>query len=189
MNKALAIVDVGIATALGIMQSYAQLGPIAGSVGAVLVAALGAIQTAAIIAKPIPKFARGTDWFEGGPAMVGEGKKNGRFVPELVEEPGKDPYIIREPTILNLARGTRITPSSDEYGSMMGKNVVMAMEHDNRKLIEFQMKNQHNDNRELVREMQLTREAIKKNKTNFKLKTEKVDIPHSLFSYNNIKWN
>jgi TP901 family phage tail tape measure protein len=189
LNKALALVDVGIATALGIMQSYAQLGPIAGSVGAVLVAALGAIQTAAIIAKPIPKFARGTDWFEGGPAMVGEGKRNGKFVPEIVEEPGKDPYIISEPTILNLARGTRITPTSDDYDSMMKQNVVKAMDADNRKLIEYQFKNQHNDSKALLNEMRLTREAIKNQKTNVDVQTEKVDIPHALFSFKNTKWN
>lgn len=186
LNKALALVDVGVATALGIMQSYAQLGPIAGSVGAVLVAALGAIQTAAIIAKPIPKFVKGTQGtpHKGGPALVGEER------PEVIEEPGKDPYIISHPAVLNLARGTEVTPSVEEYDRKMRRTAVKALKNQNGVLADFKASNGYgtNDDR-LINEMRLTRKAIKDNKTSVSIKQEKADIPHALFSFKNTNWN
>src|SRR5690606_31533785 len=42
-NKAMSIMDIGFSTAMAIMQGYAQLGPIAGSVAAVLIGILGTI--------------------------------------------------------------------------------------------------------------------------------------------------
>src|SRR5690606_3113237 len=104
-NKAINVVEIGVATALAIMQAYAQLGPIAGSVAAIWVAALGALQTATVIATPIPKYEKGTKNHPGGYALVGEKRA------EVIEEPGKDPYIVDKPTILNLRKGTRVTPS------------------------------------------------------------------------------
>jgi hypothetical protein len=62
VDKAKSATMAAIATALGIMQGYAQTGPIAGSVFAGIVGALGAVQIAAILAqKPPekPKFEKG----------------------------------------------------------------------------------------------------------------------------------
>lgn len=53
-QKQMAIVDVIIKTAMGIMQAYAQLGPIGGTIAAVLIGALGAFQVSQINKQPLP---------------------------------------------------------------------------------------------------------------------------------------
>jgi hypothetical protein len=63
-QKAVAAVNIGINTAVAAMQAYAQLGPIAGTVAAVLVIAFGAIQLAAVLAQNIPSYEKGR---KGGP--------------------------------------------------------------------------------------------------------------------------
>lgn len=183
LNKAMAIVEIGINTAIGMMQAYAQLGPIGGTVGAALVAALGAIQTAAVIAKPIPKYAKGTKNHIGGPALVGEER------PEVVEEPGKDPYVVSKPSVLDLPKGTRVTPSLEEYERLMRASVLASIDIENKKLNDFQARQAFDDSRMIV-EMQLTREAIKNNKTRVIVNQSKPpDIDHELFRYKNTNWS
>jgi hypothetical protein len=63
-DKAISAVNIGINTAVAAMQAYAQLGPIAGTVAAILVIAFGAIQLAAVLATNIPSYAKGR---KGGP--------------------------------------------------------------------------------------------------------------------------
>ena len=53
-QKTMAIVDVVIKTAMAIMQGYAQLGPIGGTIAAVLIGTLGALQINAIRKQPLP---------------------------------------------------------------------------------------------------------------------------------------
>ncbi|MFC4688676.1 phage tail tape measure protein [Epilithonimonas pallida] len=50
-------------TAMGIMQAYSQLGPIAGTVAAVLVGAVGAFQLATIMSQPLPEVPGAEDGF------------------------------------------------------------------------------------------------------------------------------
>lgn len=67
-DKQNAIVNTIIATSVAILQAYAQLGPIAGTIAAVLIGSLGALNIAKIKSQPIPEFFRGkkaTDNFEG----------------------------------------------------------------------------------------------------------------------------
>ncbi|RLD80507.1 MAG: hypothetical protein DRJ10_07330 [Bacteroidetes bacterium] len=64
-EKKKAIFDIAINTALAIIKALATLGPIAGPPAAWAMAAIGAIQAAAVAAKPIPKFAEGTEFVEG----------------------------------------------------------------------------------------------------------------------------
>lgn len=68
-NQAIAIADATIATALAIMQAYAQLGPVAGSAAAILIGALGATQVA-LIANQKPSFAAG-GFFDDMPTTGG----------------------------------------------------------------------------------------------------------------------
>lgn len=53
-QKAMAIADAAIKTALAILQCYAQMGPLAGTIAAVLVGAVGAFQIATIAKQPLP---------------------------------------------------------------------------------------------------------------------------------------
>jgi hypothetical protein len=53
-QKAMAIVNAIVNTAVGIMQAYSQLGPIGGTVAAVLIGAMGALEVATIAKQPLP---------------------------------------------------------------------------------------------------------------------------------------
>ncbi len=53
-QRIIKIAEIITATSLAIMQAYAQLGPIAGTVAAVLVGTLGAVQIATVMRTPLP---------------------------------------------------------------------------------------------------------------------------------------
>lgn len=86
-NKKSKIFEINIAMALGIMQAYAQLGPIAGTIAGVIVTALGIAQIAAVENAPIPKYKLGkkkSDNYSGW-ALVNDGVKAGKPVQEYRE--------------------------------------------------------------------------------------------------------
>lgn len=59
LEKVSAIFSIGLSTAQGIMKGYAQLGPIGGTIAAVIIGALGVAQTAIAASKPLPQMADG----------------------------------------------------------------------------------------------------------------------------------
>jgi hypothetical protein len=73
-------------------------------------AALGAVQVATILAKPIPAYAEGVGIpgrgrHPGGEALVGE-----EYRPELVTPRGGRPFIVDQPTLLNLPADSMVQP-------------------------------------------------------------------------------
>jgi len=100
-QKALAVTNIGINTAqgIGVALSY---GPPVGIVLAVVMAALGAIQLAAVLSKPIPSYAKGTKNHPGGPALVAEAGS------EIIMEPGSAPYLQTEERIMDLPPHTQV---------------------------------------------------------------------------------
>lgn len=104
-DKANSLAQAGISTALAITQSYPNL------IQAAIVAALGAIQIATIAATPIPKYAKGTDYHKGGPAIVGDGGR-----PEVVIF-GNQSWITPDtPTLVDIPRGASVIPSVNDPG-------------------------------------------------------------------------
>lgn len=187
-NKASAALNIGLSTAMAIMQSYAQMGPIAGNAGAILAGVMGAIQLATVLAAPIPKYEKGTQGkpHGGGAAWVGEVR------PEVVLEPGKNPYVISSPTLLNLAKGTEVVPSLSEYQRISNKenmDSLITKGLDNKSEFEKLIFLNFND-KEMLKEMKLTRKLLEKNggKTTINLPKGQ-DIPHSIWAYNNTKWS
>jgi hypothetical protein len=80
---------------------------------AIAIEAIGAIEIATLFAKPLPKYATGTDNAPGGLAIVGE------LGPELRIEPtGQISLTPGQPTLTNLLPGTQIIPH-DEVNQMM----------------------------------------------------------------------
>ena len=107
-DKAMSIAQVGISTALGIMRTIAQLGLPAAAPFVALVAAMGAVQLATILATPIPKYKEGTDYHKGGLAIVGDGG-----VPERVLTPDGKLYLTPAfPTLTELPIGTKVFPEN-----------------------------------------------------------------------------
>lgn len=107
VEKANTIAQIGMATALGIMQTYAQLGWPAGIPGAIFIGAMGAIQLATALAQPIKAYAEGTKGkpHPGGLALVGDGGSQ-----ELVMYDGKAWVTPDQPTLLDLPKGAEVIP-------------------------------------------------------------------------------
>ena len=105
MDKANTIAQIGMATALGIMQALAMFPPnipLASFIGA-----MGAIQLATALAQPIKAYAEGTKGkpHPGGLALVGDGGSQ-----ELVMYDGKAYVTPDSPTLVDLPRGAEVIP-------------------------------------------------------------------------------
>lgn len=99
-DKANSIAQSAIATALAVTQALPNV------VMAAIVGALGAIQLATIIATPIPKYAKGTDYHAGGLALVGDGGRK-----EMVITGEKFWITPDVPTLVDLPKGASVLPS------------------------------------------------------------------------------
>jgi hypothetical protein len=117
-DKATALFGAGLNVALAITKAIPNPVLIA------LTAALGAIQVAAIAAKPIPAFATGTKSSPAGVALVGELGRELLVGPngQLVMTPDK-------PTLMNLAKGTQVIPNDETMmmlamAGIQGRNTV-----------------------------------------------------------------
>jgi hypothetical protein len=194
-NKATAALNIGLNTAQAIMAIastgggtwYADFGISAATLTAIY-SAIGAAQLAAVLATPIPKYEFGTKGkpHDGGPALVAEKR------PEVILEPGKSPYVISSPTLLNLSKGTEVIPSIEEYQRNLNKdNFDKTLLEGLNKKLEYEklvLLNFGND-KEILNEMRLTRKLLEKQKNNVNIKVEKVDIPHSIWASKNINWS
>lgn len=105
VEKANTIAQIGMATALGIMQALAMFPPnipLSSFIGA-----MGAIQLATALAQPIKAYAEGTKWkpHPGGLALVGDGGSQ-----ELVMYDGKAYVTPDSPTLVDLPRGAEVIP-------------------------------------------------------------------------------
>ena len=188
LNKALAIADIGLNIALGITSALSKVVTIP---LVPFIAALGAIQLAAAIASPIPKFAKGTKDAPEGLAVVDE------LRPEVHTD--KDGNVKsygsnKGANLRYLDRGDKIYKShsdyktSDDYKRILRAATLSSVEIDNKKLNTFQANQVFNmKNEELIKEQQLTRKAIQKLKLTTHVHQQKpVDFNHELFRLKNI---
>lgn len=184
-NKLLSVAQIGINTAEGITKNIAQLGLVLAQPLNALTIAIGLGQVAAVVATKIPQYFKGTDNHPGGPALLAERE------PEVVTEPGKKPYIVDKPSILDLPAGTKVTPSVEEYKAMMRASALASLEADRQRLNSFQTAasfDLYND--QMIEELRLTRKAIEKNRSSVVVRqTRPVDFQHELFKLRNTNWN
>lgn len=180
-NKSLKVAEIGMATALGIMQAYAQLGPVGGTIAAVLIGVLGTIQTAAVLATPIPKYELGTKDHKGGHAIVGEKR------PEVILEPNKQPYIVDRPSILDLPKHTKVIPSVNEFDKLQRASLLASLDVQMNKLSPDNAVASFDDrySAEIVQELK----KMNKKKMNVIVQPAKVDLGHQIWRSNNIKWH
>lgn len=105
-DKATSAAQVGISTALAVMRAWER--PFAGPALIPMIIAAGALQLATIMATPIPKYRKGTDFHKGGPAIVGDGG-----VSETVVTPSGDVFLTPDyPVLVNLPKGAKVLPES-----------------------------------------------------------------------------
>lgn len=99
LEKATNIVQTIMATALAVTKSLPNL------VLAGIVAAMGAVQLATIVAQPIPKYAKGTKDHKGGLAWVGDGGVSETIITN------KGMYLTPDtPTLVDLPKGAKVIP-------------------------------------------------------------------------------
>ena len=105
-DKATSAAQVVISTALAVMRAWEL--PFAGPALIPMIIAAGALQLATIMATPIPKYRKGTDFHKGGPAIVGDGG-----VSETVVTPSGDVFLTPDyPVLVNLPKGAKVLPES-----------------------------------------------------------------------------
>lgn len=102
-EKEAAISKIILETAIAAIKAPAELGPILGLAAVPIVLALGAVELAAALAAPIPKFAQGGKT-PGGLVLWGEAGMESARLPD-----GSVKYSTG-PTLEALPRGTEITP-------------------------------------------------------------------------------
>lgn len=84
-EKAQAIFSIGLNTAMAIMQAIAQFGPPPspmGIAGISMASALGAVQLAVALSKPLPQYAKGRKGGAGEYALVGEKGPELMYIPQ-----------------------------------------------------------------------------------------------------------
>ncbi len=117
-DKANAVAQAGIATALAIMNAL-QMKPFpVGIAMAAIAGAMGAVQIATILATPIPKYAKGTKDHPGGLAIVGDGGRQ-----EVVSYGGNMFLTPDTPTLIDMPKGAEVFPDADK---LIASNVDIA---------------------------------------------------------------
>lgn len=111
LNRAEAIFGITINTAQAVMKTLGQTG-FFGLPLAAIVAALGAIQIATVLATPLPQYAKGTDNHAGGFAILGDGGRK-----EVITDQNMNPLGISPATdtLYNLPKGSRVYSSIPEF--------------------------------------------------------------------------
>lgn len=115
LEKATNIVTTIMNTATGIMKAFAQGGMFATPIAA-MIAAMGAIQLATIVAQPIPKYAKGTKGHKGGLAWVGDGG-----VSETVITDNGMYLTPNTPTLVDLPKGAKVLPYAIDMDRMKAR--------------------------------------------------------------------
>lgn len=146
---------------------------------------LSAAQTALVLAQPLPKYEKGTQGkpHKGGFAEVGEKR------PEVILEPGKNPYVVEKPSILNLPKGTEVIPSVNEWERMQRASIMASLDMEVNKAKNYQGSNAFDAryDAELLEELRRNTEATKKNKSNVVVQNN-IDLGHEIWKLSNIKW-
>lgn len=132
-QKTLALVEIAINTAKGIGLALGTYPPPVSFALAAVTAVLGALQVAAVLAKPIPAFAEGTDYAPRGFALVGEEGPEavkGRNGTRIVGAGG--------PEIVHLDRGDRVYTAEETAAmyeeSKRGDRLVAGFDDDTQKM-------------------------------------------------------
>lgn len=149
-NKANNLAQTAMATALGIMQTIKSVGFPAAIPLVAMVAAMGALQLAAIAAQPIPKYAKGTDYHKGGLAIVGDGGVS----ETIITDKGvyKTPNV---PTLVDLPKAAKVIPYALDMEYLSQSMIAQLPKQNNGGDSHSQpIINVHNDNTEIGRKLE-----------------------------------
>ena len=186
-EKANAIIQIVLNTAIAASRVTADTG-LLGVPLLPIIYGLGALQVAAVLAQPLPKFAQGGVMGHDGLAVVGDGGKQ-----EVIRTPdGKLSLTPNTDTVVNLQKGTEIFSSVDKFNqqnpnemsSMLHSASLLASISLNQKNINGMMSGKQQLDERLLDAMLLNTKAVKKSQSNTYVKTQNIDIAHELWKSN-----
>jgi len=131
-DKASSVVEATIATSVAIVEAL-KAGPFIGPIMAAIIGAMGAIEIAAIIATPIPAYAKGTkdkDGHPGGLAIVGDAGKK-----EAVLYNNKMWITPDTPTLIDMPKGAVVYPDADRIPEPVFMTVMPKGEQDSKPIV------------------------------------------------------
>lgn len=190
INRGFAIAQIAVQTALASITALSPpptgLGPVLGPSLLPFIIGAGALQTAAVLSAPLPKYEKGTQGkpHKGGYAEVAEKR------PEVIIEPNKAPYIIDKHSIVNLEKGTEVISSVDEYKRIQKASYMANLKIGGKNANDALAKKVYEKeySKEIVNELKLNRKAIEKqNNKNIGVNVN-VDINYELWKNNQIYW-
>lgn len=186
-DKALNISMIAMATALAVIKAWTEGDPYTKVARSIAAGVMGAIQLAAAIATPIPKYKMGR---KGGPAetaWVGDGG-----VSEVISSPnGLNPRLTPNiPTLTHLNQGDIVHKSMADYQAYMRASILSGFQMEGRKMNDFQLM-QNNDlyGKESLDVMKETLSVIKRQKNGSTINMPGLDINHHLWKMRNTNWN
>jgi hypothetical protein len=106
--KTLGIVSAVIKTALAVLNQLSSGDPYTAFARAAAAGSLGAIEIAAISSQPLPKYFKGTDFHQGGKAIVGE-----QGAELMVMPSGNLQLTPSHATVVDIPRGTEVIPNAE----------------------------------------------------------------------------
>jgi TP901 family phage tail tape measure protein len=187
-NKATQVTQIAMATSLAIITALAQTPKfdfgISAAALAAIYAGIGAIQLAAVLATPIPKYKLGR---KDGPdelAIVGDGGVN-----EIIErKSGAIELTPKSDTLVKLFKGDKVHSSVEDYYNLNRVGILDGFNKEVLKMNSFKVMIHSVNQDQLLIELQKNTSAIKNIKQNVNIKNN-IDFAHEIWKFNNTKWH
>lgn len=191
-NKGIQASQVIMATSLAVISTLAQVPKfdfgISASTLAAFVAGIGAIQLAAVLATPLPKYKDGR---KGGPAefaITGDGGRS-----EIISRPdGSDAIRTpNTPTLTYLKAGDIVHKSEEDYQKYLRASMMADMNKNVSDAKNYQiLVNSNNDFSKLEDKIEKgIKEGFKRAKIQINNEVKTDDLNHEIFRFKNLNWN
>jgi hypothetical protein len=194
-NKIIALAEIGLNLARTISAinlaaanlnaiSFGVAGTAFATIQIPLAIGIAAVQAATVLATPLPKYKMGR---KGGPAEMAVTGDGG--VSEVISRKDGSGALItpNTPTLTYLQKDDIVHKSMADYNEYMRLSILKGFHKENTQARSFNFDVKGSDNSDLINEMKLTREAIKRQKTNVTI-TNKIDFGYESYRRNHINW-
>jgi len=186
-NKALAIAQAAINLGVAVTAAL-TVAPPASFAFAAITAAIAAVQLAAVIATPIPKYKIGRKGGKKEKAIINDGVTgSGNYVPEVVESKDGTAKIYEgKNRLVQLMEGDTVHKSVEDYTDKERKKLLNGVQEEGKKLNEFQRLVIVKDKRdpELINKIDKLIEVTRRNKPS-KSEQKNVDLSHAFWKLKN----
>lgn len=176
-NKAMAVADIGWKTAQAIMGVWVNPGYPMAIPLTIAAGLLGTIQTAAVLATPIPKYKMGR---KDGPeeiAIVGDGG-----VHEVVEHPDGSAYITpNRDTVVKLFEGDVVHSSIDKYRESQRVASLNGLQRSQNIMGAYLKEKEYRSDEGLIKEIRELQRILKNKNMTTTVNVPKMDLGHELW--------